>query len=64
VSSLAVALVLGLQHRLDPAYMPVPGGVTLVATMGPSLALVGVVEGLYTAATLGLLRRARLVHAP
>jgi hypothetical protein len=32
--------------------------------MLPSLTVVGVVEGLYTVATLSLLRRARLLDAP
>jgi cobalt/nickel transport system permease protein len=63
VATGAVALVLGLQHRLSPAYMPVPLEVTAVATMVPSLTVLGVVEGLYTVATLALLRRARLLDA-
>ncbi len=61
-ATLALALVLGLQHRLSPAYMPVPLAVTLAATMLPSLLVTGVVEGLYTVATLSLLRRARLLE--
>ena len=64
VATLAVALVLGLQHRLSPAYMPVPFAVTAGAMMLPSLTVLGVVEGLYTVATLALLRRARLLDAP
>ena len=63
VATGAVALVLGLQHRLSPAYMPVPLEVTAVATMVPSLTVLGVVEGIYTVATLALLRRARLLDA-
>jgi len=63
VATLAVSLVLGLQHRLDPAYMPVPFEVTAVAMMVPSLTVLGVVEGLYTLATVSLLRRARLLRA-
>jgi cobalt/nickel transport system permease protein len=63
VSTLAVALVLGLQHRLDPAYMPVPLELVAAAMMVPSLTLLGVIEGLYTVATLALLRRARLLDA-
>ena len=62
-SSLALALVLGLQHRIDPSYMPVPGRVTLLAMMVPSLTALGVLEGLYTVATLALLRKARLLRA-
>jgi len=63
-ATLAVALVLGLQHRLSSDYMPVPFPVVLGAMMAPSLTLVGVVEGLYTVATLSLLRRANLVATP
>ncbi|HEX9243974.1 MAG TPA: energy-coupling factor ABC transporter permease [Anaeromyxobacter sp.] len=60
VASLAVAGVLALQHRLDPGYFPVPPAVTLAAMLVPSLAVAGVVEGLYTVLALSLLRRARL----
>jgi ABC-type Co2+ transport system permease subunit len=60
VSTLALSLVLGLQNLLSAAYMPVPLPVTLTAMMLPSLTVVGVVEGLYTVATLALLRKARL----
>jgi cobalt/nickel transport system permease protein len=63
-ATLAVALVLGLQHWLSSDYMPVPFPVLLTAMMVPSLSVVGVVEGLYTVATLSLLRRARLLDAP
>lgn len=62
VSSLAIALVLGLQHALAPAVFPVPATVVLGATMLPSLAVTGIVEGAYTAAVLTLLGRAKL-HA-
>jgi cobalt/nickel transport system permease protein len=62
-ATLAVSLVLGLQHRLDPAYMPVPFEVSAVAMMVPSLTVLGVVEGLYTLATVSLLRRARVLRA-
>ena len=64
VATLGVSLVLGLQNRLDGDYMPVPFPVMLPAMMLPSLTVVGVVEGLYTVATLSLLRRARLLDAP
>jgi cobalt/nickel transport system permease protein len=63
VATLAIASVLGLQHRLSPAYMPVPFSVTAVAMMLPSLTVLGIVEGLYTVVTLSLLRRARLLDA-
>jgi cobalt/nickel transport system permease protein len=59
-ASLAVALVLALQHALDPDVFPVPPAVIVGATMLPSLAVTGVVEGAYTVAALGLLRRVRL----
>jgi cobalt/nickel transport system permease protein len=64
VATLAVSLVLGLQHRLSPVYMPVPFSVTATAMMVPSLTVLGVVEGLYTLMTLSLLRRVRLVGPP
>jgi cobalt/nickel transport system permease protein len=64
VATLGVSLVLGLQHRLSSDHMPVPLSVLLPAMMLPSLTVVGVVEGLYTVATLSLLRRARLLDAP
>jgi cobalt/nickel transport system permease protein len=59
-ATLAVAGVLALQHRLDPAFFPVPPAVTLTAMLVPSLAVAGVVEGLYTVFALTLLRKARL----
>jgi len=59
-STLAVALVLGLQHHLSAAYFPVPFGATLTAMMLPSLTVAGVVEGLYTVFALALLRRAKV----
>jgi cobalt/nickel transport system permease protein len=64
VATLAVSLVLGLQNRLASNYMPVPLPVVLTAMMVPSLTVVGVVEGLYTVATLSLLRRAKLLATP
>ena len=59
-STLAVVGALALQHRLDPGYFPMPPAVTLAAMMVPSLAVTGVVEGLYTVFALSLVRRARL----
>jgi len=61
-ASLAVALVLALQHTLDPGIFPVAPEAVLAATMLPSLAVTGLVEGAYTLGALGLLRRAKL-HA-
>jgi cobalt/nickel transport system permease protein len=60
VSTLAVALTLGLQHRLSPSYFPVPIEVTLTGMLVPSLTIAGVVEGLYTVFALSLLRKAHL----
>jgi cobalt/nickel transport system permease protein len=60
VATLLVVGVLALQHRLDPAYFPVPLAVTFTAMMVPSLTLAGVVEGLYTLFALSLLRKANL----
>lgn len=60
VASLAVVGVLALQHAVDARVFPVAPAVVLAATMLPSLAVTGVVEGAYTLAALGLLRRARL----
>lgn len=64
VSTLAVSLVLGLQHRLSSQYLPVPFPVMATAMMLPSLTVVGVVEGLYALFALSLLRKARLVVSP
>lgn len=60
VATLAVAGVLALQHRLDPGYLPTPPAVLVTAMMVPSLAVAGVVEGLYTVFALSLLKKARL----
>jgi cobalt/nickel transport system permease protein len=64
VSSLAVALVLGLQHVLAPGYLPVPPPVTLAAMLVPSLTVAGVLEGLYTVFALSLLRKVDLRGIP
>jgi cobalt/nickel transport system permease protein len=64
VSSLAVALVLGLQHALSSRYFPVPLAAVLVGTMAPSLLVTGVVEGAYTLAALAMLRKAKVHAAP
>jgi cobalt/nickel transport system permease protein len=60
VATLAVVGALALQHRLDPLVFPVEPAVTLVAMLVPSLALAGVVEGLYTVFAHALVRRANL----
>jgi len=57
-AALLLAGALALQHRLDPAYFPVPIAVNLTAMMVPSLTVAGVVEGLYTVFVLSLLRKA------
>ncbi|HEY6099250.1 MAG TPA: energy-coupling factor ABC transporter permease [Anaeromyxobacter sp.] len=64
ISSLAVALVLGLQHEISAAHFPVPFQVVLAATLVPSLLVTGLVEGAYTLAALALLEKARLRAAP
>ena len=57
-ATLVVVGVLALQHRLDPAYFPVPPAVTLASMMAPSLTVAGLVEGLYTVFAFSLVRRA------
>jgi cobalt/nickel transport system permease protein len=64
VSTLAVAGVLALQHRLDPQFFPVEPAVTLVAMLVPSLTVAGIVEGLYTVFALSLVRKANLRGVP
>jgi cobalt/nickel transport system permease protein len=64
VSTLAVAAVLGLQHALDPAQLPTPFSVALVAMMGPSLLVTGFVEGAYTLVAWRALARLRGRTAP
>lgn len=59
-ATLSVAGALGLQHRLDASYFPMPLAVTLAAMMVPSLTVAGVVEGLYTLFALSLVRKANL----
>jgi cobalt/nickel transport system permease protein len=59
VATLVVVGALGLQHRLDPGYFPMPLAVTFTAMMVPSLAVAGVIEGLYTVFALSLVRKAR-----
>jgi cobalt/nickel transport system permease protein len=59
VSTIMVALTLGLQHWLSPTQFPTPFPVMLVAMLVPSLTVAGAVEGLYTAFALGVLGRAR-----
>jgi cobalt/nickel transport system permease protein len=59
VATLVVVGALGLQHRLDPGYFPVPIAVTLTGMLVPSLTVAGVVEGLYTVFALSLVRKAR-----
>jgi len=60
VSTLAVVLVLGLQHRLSPQYFPLPVTVTFTAMMLSSATVAGVAEGLYTVFALSLLAKANL----
>jgi cobalt/nickel transport system permease protein len=60
VAAFLVALVLGLQHRIDPHYFPMPPAVTITAVMVPSLTVAGLAEGAYTLFAHSLLRRAKL----
>jgi cobalt/nickel transport system permease protein len=60
VSTLAVVLTVGLQHRLSPQYFPIPLAVAFTGMMVPSLTIAGAVEGLYTVFALSLLRKAQL----
>jgi cobalt/nickel transport system permease protein len=57
IATLVIVGALGLQHRLDPTYFPMPLAVTLTAMMVPSLTVAGVVEGLYTVFALSLIRK-------
>jgi cobalt/nickel transport system permease protein len=59
-SSLAIAGALALQHAIAPEYLPAPPALTALALLLPSAAVTGVVEGVYTALALPLLRRAEL----
>ncbi len=60
VATLAVALVLGVQHALSARQFPVPLAVVLPAMMLPGLLVTGPVEGAYTLVALSLLRKANL----
>jgi cobalt/nickel transport system permease protein len=64
VSTLAVALTLGLQHHLSPAVFPTPLPVMITAMMLPSLTVTGIVEGLYTMLALRLIERVQRKVAP
>jgi cobalt/nickel transport system permease protein len=59
LSTLSVTLILGLQHHLDAVQFPTPFPVVLAAMMLPSLAVTGVIEGLYTVFALRVLARGR-----
>lgn len=60
VSTLAAALVLGLQHWLAPSFFPLPFAVTATAMALPSLTVAGLAEGGFTVAVLALLDKAKL----
>lgn len=64
VSGLAIAGVLRLQHALAPEYFPTPFPVVVAAVAAPGLLATGPLEGLYTVAALGLLRKAGFRGAP
>jgi cobalt/nickel transport system permease protein len=60
VSTVLVALTLGLQHWLSPAQFPTPFPVMLAAMLLPSLTIAGIVEGLYTVFAIRVLGRAHV----
>jgi cobalt/nickel transport system permease protein len=64
VSTLSVALVLGLQHHLAAAQLPTPLSVALVAMLGPSLLFTGFIEALYTLFAFRVLARMRARKVP
>ncbi|MGC3999461.1 MAG: energy-coupling factor ABC transporter permease [Anaeromyxobacter sp.] len=64
VSTAAVVGVLALQHALSPSLQPVSPAVMAPAMLLPSLAVTGVLEGLYTLFALSVLRKARLRGVP
>jgi cobalt/nickel transport system permease protein len=64
VSTVLVVLVLGLQNHLNPSQFPTPLSVMLVTMMLPSLAITGIIEGLYTLFAFRVLARARGKSTP
>jgi cobalt/nickel transport system permease protein len=64
VSTVVVVLILGLQHHLNPAQFPTPLSVMAMTMMLPSLAITGLIEGIYTLFALGVLGRARGKSTP
>jgi cobalt/nickel transport system permease protein len=58
VATILIVGVLTLQHRLDPGYFPIPPAISWATMMVPTLAITGVLEGLYTAFAYSLVRRA------
>lgn len=64
VSTMIVVLILALQNRLDPTQLPTPLPVVLAAMMVPSLAVTGIIEGLYTMLAFRVLSRARGRNSP
>jgi cobalt/nickel transport system permease protein len=59
MSTVTVALILGLQNYLSPTQFPTPWPVMAMAMMLPSLTIAGIAEGLYTVFAFGLLSRIR-----
>jgi len=64
VSTMSVVLILGLQNHIDPTQLPTPFPVVLAAMMVPSLAVTGIIEGLYTMLAFRVLERARGRNSP
>ncbi len=61
-STLVVVGALSLQHVLAPNYFPVAPAVVLAAMMVPSLAVTGILEGIFSAAVVTLVRRSSLAR--
>jgi ABC-type Co2+ transport system, permease component len=57
VPALVIACVLGLQHIVSEKHMPLPFSVILPAVLIPHLAVMGVLEGLYTMFGRALLQK-------
>lgn len=64
VSTGAVVLILGLQNHLNPSQFPTPLPVMAVTMLLPSLAITGIIEGLYTVFAFRVLARARGKNVP
>jgi ABC-type Co2+ transport system permease subunit len=57
IPALLIACVLGLQHIVSEKHMPLPFSVILPALVIPHVAVMGVLEGLYTTFGRALLQK-------